>query len=107
MPNQTVQLVLLVGAYVIVCVGLIGNGLFLLFNYRSLSRIEGRKDLTTRVTRAENELASFRELFDTFSKRLNRREGAQGSNRTRSANSVANGSGSGIEADPLASLFER
>lgn len=73
MPDQTVQLVVLAGAYVLAVVVTLGAIASSVFSYRFSRRLEAKRDSLSRLTRLENELASFRETVDSFSHRLARR----------------------------------
>lgn len=99
MSSYTLQIVVLAAAYVLLVGAGVANGLVSLYNWRLISRLEGRKDLGARVTRLENEVTSYRELLDTFSKRLNRRDGSKASKRSSNGTDA---SGDGLET-PLTS----
>lgn len=79
MSTYTLQVVILGAAYVLLVGAGVVNGLVGLYNWRLLQRLEGRKDLATRIQRVENAQLSFEELLKSFSSRLNRREGGTSS----------------------------
>lgn len=72
--DHAVQLAVLAASYVLALGFTLSAGLLSLSSYRSSKRLEGRKDIASRLTRVETELASYRDLTDAFSKRLTKRD---------------------------------
>ena len=73
MSPETFQIVILVGAYVVGVVVMIGAGVLSVLNYRSSQKVAARKDLVTRMSRLETETADLRDLVTRFGRRWNKR----------------------------------
>jgi hypothetical protein len=72
--DHAVQLAVLAASYVLALGFTLSAGLLSLSSYRSSKRLEARKDIASRLTRVETELASYRDVTDAFSKRLTKRD---------------------------------